>query len=204
MNIETAKTQTLQPEMVSYEEIASEYYDPVQHPTCANFRDGSAYIISNWLEEIKTEQLEICEVGAGDSLAAELLNASGKTYKKLYITDKSPSMLAFSEKWANENTVLRVEDAARLSFGAESIDLLISSLGDPYNHPDFWNSVSRILKPNGHAIFTTPAYEWSVNFRSKLDNETASAEFELKNGKTVAVLSYIYSKEKQSELLKQA
>ena len=31
--------------MVSYNEIASEYYDAQRHPTCANFREASAQIV---------------------------------------------------------------------------------------------------------------------------------------------------------------
>jgi len=113
-------------------------------------------------------------------------------------------MLAFSAHWANDRTVLKLSDAARLPFDSESVDLLISSLGDPYNDLNFWKEVGRVLKPDGHAIFTTPSHEWSVNFRSKLNSEKLSAEFELKNGETVSVPSFIYSREQQADLLKQA
>ncbi len=189
------------PEKVSYQEIASEYYNALRHPTCANFREASARIISRWLEKLETDEMQICEVGAGNSLLAELLKASNKNYKKLFITDASPAMLSYSGQWASEKNILQLSDATDLSLPAESLDLLVASLGDPYNTPEFWEEVYRVLRMGGIAIFTTPSYKWAVSFRVKFNEEVSSADFELADGRKVSVPSYIYSPENQIELV---
>ena len=79
----------------TYETLAPEYYDPVRHPTCANFRYASKQIIKPWLEKL-TDYRPICEVGAGKSVAAELLLEAGESTADLFLTDSSQSMLEYS------------------------------------------------------------------------------------------------------------
>src|SRR5690606_35896916 len=83
----------------SYEALASEYYDAVRHPTCANFREASRLIINSWLDTAWPDSGWVCEVGAGQSLLAELIEERELPFDRVLITDASPSMLRHSQHW---------------------------------------------------------------------------------------------------------
>lgn len=186
----------------SYEEIASEYYDQARHPTCANFREASARILREWLQKYRVRRDQICEVGAGNSLLAELLVEMGEDIHGLIISDPSPSMLGFSEKWAAWGAILSLSRAETLPVASGSLGLLVSSLGDPYNEPAFWDEAYRVLRPGGVVFFTTPAYDWAESFRLQNgQGEVMSAEFELKDGRRVFVPSWIYPVDQQIKLI---
>jgi SAM-dependent methyltransferase len=187
-----------------YEDVAWEYYDPVRHPTCANFREGSAILFRRWLLDLPHETGSFCEVGAGKSLLAELLTAEGSSAANLIITDSSPAMLSYSAPWVGTRTHLVLGDSMMLPISDEGLDLLVSSLGDPYNLPSFWREVSRVLKPGGIAFFTTPAYDWAMAFRNTSTSDLESAEFELVGGESVQVPSWIYPPRAQIEMIEKS
>lgn len=187
---------------LSYEDLAGEYYNAVRHPTCSNFRAASILLFSDWLLNLNFVDWTICEVGAGKSVTAEIFRNKNLKCKQLYITDSSNSMLSHSNQYQSQETKLVVAEAQSLPFLNETVDLIASSLGDPYNNPEFWAEVSRVLKPSGIVIFTTPAYEWSKSFRKCLhDNCKTTAEFELINGQKHFVPSFINTYIDQSKLL---
>lgn len=187
--------------VVTYEEIAAEYYDPRRHPTCANFREASAWVLGGWLRRFPVAAGRSCEVGAGDSLLAELLADAGAGLEGLVISDASPSMLRYSARWAGRGARLVLGPAESLPFPDAGFDLLVSSLGDPYNVPAFWAEVFRVLRPGGLAFFTTPSCQWATAFRSGDGDEIMSAEFETSGGQTVRVPSWIYPAEEQVRLI---
>ena len=187
----------------SYASIASEYYDPLRHPTCANFREASAQLLKRWLRRAAHEAGWVCEVGAGKSLLAELLAAEGLTAADLILTDASPSMLAHSRRAAGGKTHLLLCDATALPFGSGRLYALVSSLGDPYNIPRFWAEASRVLRPGGAVLFTTPAYEWATAFRDATNSRAVSAEFELFSGERISVPSWIYARDEQVRMIEQ-
>ena len=194
---------TIETHLASYEDIASEYYDRTRHPTCANFREASARILRVWLQRYRAERGPICEVGAGNSLLAELLVQAGEEPRGVIISDPSPSMLEFSKKWVNRGVELSLNRAEMIPVGSGSLGLVVSSLGDPYNEPAFWDEISRCLRPGGLLFFTTPAHEWAKAFRSQNSHsELMAAEFELKDGRKVLVPSWIYAVDQQVELIK--
>lgn len=188
--------------LASYEDVAPEYYDPKRHPTCANFREASALLIGRWLREFAPRAGVFCEVGAGRSLLAELTADLSLGEARLVLTDSSPSMLSYSRRWAGPNASLVVADSARLPFAAGSFDLLVSSLGDPYNDLSFWREARRTLRPGGAVFFTTPSHDWATAFRGR--DRDGSAEFELSNGESVYVPSKIYPRSAQIELIESA
>ncbi|MGC5844080.1 class I SAM-dependent methyltransferase [Mesorhizobium abyssinicae] len=161
------------PRHASYDEIASEYYDPRRHPTCASLRELSAAYLTPRIELASGAAKRLVEVGVGQSLLAPSWRAAGGDLGYVTLLDNSPSMLAYSADWQRLGTRLVLADAAATGLPAASVDVLISSLGDPYNSPLFWQEVSRILKPGGICHFTLPAFEWAMAFRDKENMSTA-------------------------------
>src|SRR5262249_54594295 len=81
----------------------------------------------------------------------------------------------------------------------------ISSLGDPFNVPRFWNELARCLRPKGQCIFTSPSYEWATSFRTSSSHERPGcAFFELSNGCSIYVPSFVYSIDSQRNIIEQA
>ncbi len=145
----------------------------------------------------------ICEVGAGKSLVAELLDEQEHAaLRRLLITDASPSMLRYSREWEPEGARLTLCESSDLPVADGEVALLISSLGDPYNELAFWNEARRALTPGGFALFTTPSYEWSSSFRSSADGEKEmAAAFDLSGDGRVFVPSWIYPDDEQRKLV---
>lgn len=194
-----------QPKIASYEALASEYYDANRHPTCHNFREASRLVVRRWMAETQFPGESICEVGAGKSLAAEILEELGLSVEGLLITDASPSMLAYSSGWSQKGVHTVVAPADEIPVASASTSLVVSSLGDPYNQPSFWREANRVLEPGGYLIFTTPSYEWAAEFRSSSGPAMlAAAEFETADGDHLFVPSYVYPEHEQTIHIKEA
>lgn len=183
--------------------VAEEYYIPSQHPTCDNFRAASKMIIAAWLKDV-SEGAKICEVGAGKSVVAEHLLEHGIPLSHLLITDQSARMLKYSAEFSQFGASLKEADATHLPIAADSVDWLISSLGDPYNLPKFWTEAARVLRSARKAIFTTPAYTWAKHFRADGGKSFKEAEFQLIDGSKVLLPSFIYSDCEQQNLIQTA
>lgn len=183
----------------SYDDLAFEYYDSDRHPTAANFRQASAFVLERWLDLALRPGL-VVEVGAGDSLVAELMRRRGLPLDGLLITDVSAAMLAHSEKWRSYGARLQVADATALPVNNGSVGLLVAVLGDPYNGPSFWREAGRVLHDSASCIFTTPSHTWSESFRADAGEPAESAEFVVR-GETVTVPSFIYPVAEQEHMI---
>lgn len=186
----------------SYDNIAAEYYDPIRHPTCANFAELSGAFLAPRIRKRASSASNILEVGAGRSIAAPVVASEGLPYAKLILLDASPRMLEHSREWERRGARLIVADASDTGLMPESVQLIVSSLGDPYNSLRFWWEIERLLEPGGTCLFTTPANEWAERFRAACDLE--AAEFLLANGTTVRVRSDIPRVERQIEIINSA
>ncbi len=183
-----------------YEELAGEYYDPTRHPTCHDFRIGSLRLVKRWLLDFP-ESIRILETGAGRSVVAEILADAGRSMTGLTITDDSPSMLEYSREWSRRGVTLQVASATHLPFNREDVELLVASLGDPYNVPEFWREAARVVVRHGCVIFTTPSHEWATTFRRVTSSARDEAEFELRSGRRVRVPSYVRRQAEQVKLV---
>jgi len=190
--------------MDQYDDIAEEYYDSSRHPTCANFREISKnFLTENILYLI--ESAIIFDIGAGNSIVAEIKSEIKSISARVVISDKSRNMINNSRSLHAYIDAVCICDAQKdLSamvdyFG--KCDLAICNLGDPYNTKNFWLQLSRIVKDQGNVIFTTPSYEWSQSFRANHQNgNLVSAEFATKNG-VKHVPSFIHSNKTQSKMM---
>lgn len=184
----------------TYEILAKEYYDSIRHPTCANFREASKSLLTKLIVNFKLENKVICDVGAGKSVVFELLRHKADLHN-LFLLDSSTSMLAYSQQALKYGAHFTIGDASNMPFRSNTLDILISSLGDPYNMPNFWKESNRVLMKNGIMIFTTPAYEWATFFRKSYNSDSINwAEFKLKDGGLILVPSYIYSHNQQLDI----
>jgi len=190
----------------TYEELADEYYDSAKHPTCANFREASTDVIVRWLEREANDDTVIAEVGAGLSLVAAYLAGRQARLDNLVLVDSSPKMLSHSEAWDEHGARRVVATAERLPFEAQTVDLVVASLGDPYNTQAFWLEAHRVLKATGSVLFTTPSWEWATAYRRRNSDaaELDRAEFALADGRRVLVPSWILPQLSQVLLIESA
>lgn len=180
----------------TYSNLASEYYDPLRHPTCANFREASQILLFPWLYRLVTPKKRVIEVGAGRSVVAEWLRESRRNLATFIATDLSLEMLHYSQGNDSDQDLI-VADAQRLPFAENFFDLAVSSLGDPYNTPLFWGEMARVLRPGAIVLFSTPSFQWACRFRQGRD----AAEFSLLDGHIITVPSYVRSPESQCQLI---
>ena len=189
----------------SYDALASEYYDPVAHPTCYNFNRLSRIYLQRSVPE-PLLNTNILEIGAGDSSAAAILHARGYLLDGLEITDASAVMLAYSERWVSSGCKLSIADAHSLPREDGSVALLVAGLGDAYNVPEVWREISRVIEPGGKVLFTIPSFQWAARFR--LDKfgggNPFEAEFQLRDGRVVTVPSFILPLDEQIRMMEDA
>lgn len=187
------------PELGAYSELSSEYYDPIKHPTCADFRDASRILLQSLIDDgvIQPEGF-ICEVGAGKSLLAEVLIDLKGSLEGILITDISYEMLAYSNDFRDHYAGLLAADANCLPFQDGAMDCLFAILSDPYNVPRYWEESARVLRPGGMMLFVVPSYVWASKFRSSdADERNDVARFETSIGTELNVPSYIFPAREQ-------
>ena len=183
----------------TYDDIAAEYYDDVRHPTCANFFELSAAFLVPRIKKYAPVARAILEVGTGRSIVAPTVGANKLPLSHVTLLDQSPRMLEHSRNWERYGATMLVADATNTGLPPSSFELIVSSLGDPYNDANFWQEVSRLLDSGGVCLFTTPAWEWSQGFRS--EPHRSVAEFVLADGAKAHVHSNIPSVATQSEMI---
>jgi SAM-dependent methyltransferase len=193
----------LQPgQLSSYEDIADEYYDAARHPTCASLRELSAQYLAPRIARCCDRKQFLVEVGAGQSMLAPIWAELGGDLRSVELIDSSPAMLSYSAQWEELGVRLRIADAVSTGLESESVDVLIASLGDPYNTFGFWKEVARVLHPGGVCHFTTPASEWAFAFRDKENRSVA--EFLRADGTILQMPSPVLTHEEQMDLLQKA
>jgi len=176
--------------------LAHEYYDAARHPTCANFRHASRIFIREALERVEWPSVSLLELGAGKSVAAELvLDKYRERLGLLSITDASPEMLSYSRPWAGRGARLQIADALALPYRSDTYSLVVASLADPYNEAALWTEATRVLCRGGQFVVTLPAYEWALRFRNQTGCPADRAEFVLRDGTVLLVPSFVFSKD---------
>lgn len=186
----------------SYSEIAGEYYDAILHPTCASLRELSEAFLVPRIAALPATLRCLVEVGAGRSILAPVWVGCGRPSNVLTLLDSAPGMLAYSAEWQVRGASLSLAEASALPFEDGSVDVVVASLGDPYNCRAFWRETARVLRTGGSVLFTTPALEWSSRFRNPELRDTA--EFLRKDGTVLLMPSNILSEENQATMFEEA
>jgi hypothetical protein len=173
----------------AYDALASEYYDTVLHPTCADFRWGSNALLEELLPHPAGRS--ICEVGAGDSLVAAWLQRYRRSLDGLFLTDESAQMLAHSRRWEQHGARTAIARADALPVRDGSVDLLVGSLADPYDNQAWWREARRVVSSVGRVVLTTPSFAWASRFRPSAHEPRDTARFVLRDGAVVDVPSLV-------------
>jgi SAM-dependent methyltransferase len=153
------------------------------------------------ITQIGNGNREWLEVGCGLSLLADILKQRGSSLDHVLLTDSSPSMLRYSARWHELGAVSVLSSADALPVQDSSVDVVVSSLGDPYNTKEFWSEVRRCLKSGGRAFFTTPSYEWASSYRHREHYPDSESEFLLRSGVEVTLPSLIVPEAEQIDLI---
>jgi hypothetical protein len=175
-----ANNEALQNQTGEYDQLASEYYDALLHPTCANFRALSYGFIREAVHAIGRNFSTSLEIGAGKSLLAELRQDGMDCFGELTISDKHANMLAHSDRlqqYFNHRTIVDMSVASVNEMLLENFELVVGSLIDPYNGSPLWANLKEITFKGGYVIVTTPSYDWAQQFRNSSDAKYDFAEF---------------------------
>jgi SAM-dependent methyltransferase len=192
----------LKPLRDTYELLSAEYYDVTRHPTCRNFGDLSERFIVPRLKRILRKGTHVVDAGAGRSIAAAVMAEEGIGLDGLIILDSAPGMLAHSQEWLERGARAIIADARDTGLGSGSFDIIVASLGDPYNQPLFWRECARLLRRGGSCLFTTPTHDWASRFR--IGSDLDAAEFLLSDGRSVLVPSFTPPDRDQITMIQQA
>ncbi len=186
----------------TYEPLAQEYYDTELHPTCAAFREASEIILDKFFIDFPLQSNRCAEVGAGKSMLLPALWARKMSASEVWLIDNSPSMLEHSSALEGPNIRRALCSAADIAKLGVEFDIIVCSLGDPYNTKEFWKAIRQSLSPSGRCLFTTPSYEWASRFRLSQEGEKkGQALFKNRFGRAVYVPSIVLGYLEQERLV---
>jgi SAM-dependent methyltransferase len=182
------------------EGLAKEFYDPALHPTTANFRALSLDLLGQALPHLCARSTVI-EIGAARSIFLDIPSIRPVELPVICL-DHSTHMIRHSRQPNQGNLILAIGDAEALPIQASTVDVLVASLGAPYNTLEFWREARRVLKPDARLYFTTPSFEWASVMRPTTAGTglTESASYSVRNS-TIELLSITYAEEEQIALL---
>jgi len=188
----------------SYDVVASEYYDSILHPTCSNFRSASILLISEFLRSLPAAGRTL-DLGAGRSVVPEVEAQSSRSLGSIVLFDGSRDMLANNESEFLVRCESIIGEPSKIPMVSEGIDLILSSLGDPYNNPSVWKECARLLTRFGRLIYTTPAYEWMLRYRVEEEGAPEHiSRFVDRTGAVHDLPSFVYDPRTQSDLFGKA
>ena len=177
-----------------YSKVAHEYYDASRHPTCADFRFACELYLANLFSSERPAG-RIADIGCGKSLLQRFV------LQNLVLIDESQEMLALNDARI-EKRLLNVVDNI---IGTVEFDWIFAVLGDPYNVPSAWKNIAQALKPSGECVFIVPSWDWTSSFRRATATERSDfARFDLSDGTTEFLPSYIYPEQRQFALIAEA
>ncbi len=183
-----------------FDPVASEYYDPLLHPTCRNLRDGSLKAVKALISEsVKVERY--LEIGAGRSVLEDIPPLR-EIVEEVVINDESEEMLKYSEALTTEGADLVCGDFRTIEFSHGGFDLVLASLGDAYNDEPSWRRIGELLRAGGICIFTTPSHAWSYPYRTEHQGGRYDvARFTLGSGSIIDLESRILPELDQARLV---
>ena len=182
--------QEMQSRVVSngYDAVAFEYYDRRLHPTCWALGVASKRIVAACIGQLARPSRLAVELGAG----AQRVKFTGAADTLHF--DTSVGMLRNSPEPGN----LVLADNLNLPLRSGTVAQVLAELADPYNTPEAWLELARILEPGGRALVTMPSHEWANAWRVEEGTPQNVSRFLLKNGRTVDLPSRVLPSAEQT------
>jgi SAM-dependent methyltransferase len=84
-------------------------------------------------------------------------------------------------------------DARSTPFVGPSFACVCAFLFDPFNTPELYCEIARVLKPGGVFIGTLPDWEWGTALRGQIGLPPHKTRFQLRDGTTVVTSSFLSS-----------
>ena len=138
---------------------AVDYYDDACHPRTAILRVLSANLLRSWLAQATLDsEAPLLDVGSGRSLGIDV------TAARIVAVDWSAEMLSPIDR--SGRVIYLLGDAEQLPVASGTINVVVASLGGPFNTAAFWSESRRVLRPGGAAAMTTPSYHWAIADRT--------------------------------------
>lgn len=184
----------------TYDEIALEYYSDL-HLTSRNFDTSTESFFKNYIIKFDKKGIFL-EIGAGVGKAHELCNINPK---KIIYSDLSRLMLEDSIK-KDKKTKVQF-DAIKIPFQTSIFSGIFAFLYDPYNLPNLYKEICRVLKKGAPFIGTLPHATWGRNLRNiiKIDHSrTIFRKFNSKNEDYITLNSYLSSRREIIKILTQS
>lgn len=181
----------------NYEPIANEYYDS-RHITSRNFDTATLAFCSRVDFCIPSNGL-VLELGAGKGCTGKYCKVD--SFRIIQI-DISKTMLLLNQR---EDCLQRIRcDALRLPFLSSKISAVTAFLYDPYNRPEMYKEVCRVLRDGGLFIGTLPHFEFCTILRRILGYDKNKAKFLTKDKYIVKRDSFLMNDAEIEDALKRA
>lgn len=182
----------------NYEPIASEYYDS-RHITSRNFDATILAFCSRFDFCIPSNGL-VLELGAGKGCTGKYCKIESS---RIIQIDVSKTMLLINPR---EDCLQRIRcDALRLPFLSSKISVVTAFLYDPYNRPEMYKEVYRVLQDGGLFIGTLPHFVWGTALRrDDLGYDKNKAKFLTKDKYVIERDSFLMSDTEIEDALKRA
>lgn len=181
-----------------YDKLAREYYNAKLHPSSAVFRELSIVALNrhNHFLRGKGKYVEFgCGLGVLDTLVQS---------DQVVLTDNSPQMLQHAIDRTSDSVSCLQTDALRSCFEKNSVSVAVALLADPYNVPEFFNEMNRVVRLGGALIFSTPSHEWAVALREKVGLDETETRFTTQESGIISAPSFVRSRQKQESVLREA
>ena len=141
-----------------------------------NLYDRLHSYIANFINKSVKNEINIFEVGSGESTHAYMIKNKLKIKNRYIVSDISDTAVELSTDYLNSNIIPIVCDAYNLPLQDNTIDFIIDILS-----PYYYKEINRILKNDGYFIKIFPNKNYLVELRSLINIKEYSKQDEVFN-----------------------
>jgi len=181
----------------SYDNIAEEYYES-RHITSRNFEAATLAFFKKWQCPISKDGF-VLDLGCG---CGRTNYYCGIANDRIVQCDISVKMLNLTPREECKEQIHG--DAMALKFQSNTFAGVVALLFDPFNKPNVYREISRVLLDGGIFIGTLPHYIWGKTLRKIRGYSVDKARLVTKNGKIFESDSFLMDEQEIEDCLKQA
>lgn len=181
----------------NYESIANEYYDS-RHITSRNFDTATLAFCNEFVFCIPSTGF-VLELGSGKGCTGKYCKVESSRVIQI---DVSKTMLVINPR---EDCFQGIRcDALRLPFLPLNISAVTAFLYDPYDTPELYKEVHRVLENGGVFIGTLPHFKWGTTLRRILGYDQDKTRLLTKDKYLVELDSFLMSDAEIEQAIKRA